>query len=95
VVDNTGEQAAADAALVRAAQGGDTLAMNDLLDRLVPYVGRMYGSIALDVAQRRPYRGRGPRPLRHARPVSRHRSSRMVLAAEPIPHHRHGRGKRT
>jgi DNA-directed RNA polymerase specialized sigma24 family protein len=33
--------------LVRAAQGGDTLAMNELLDRLAPYVGRICGPIAL------------------------------------------------
>lgn len=33
--------------LVRAAQGGDTLAMNDLLDELTPYVGRICGPIAL------------------------------------------------
>jgi RNA polymerase sigma-70 factor (ECF subfamily) len=33
--------------LVRAAQGGDTLAMNDLLDQLTPYVGRICGPIAL------------------------------------------------
>jgi len=33
--------------LVRRAQGGDTLAMNDLLDQLTPYVGRICGSIAL------------------------------------------------
>jgi RNA polymerase sigma factor (sigma-70 family) len=33
--------------LVRAAQGGDTLAMNDLLDHLTPYVGRICGPIAL------------------------------------------------
>jgi RNA polymerase sigma factor (sigma-70 family) len=32
---------------VRAAQGGDTLAMNDLLDQLTPYVGRICGPIAL------------------------------------------------
>ncbi len=37
----------ADAALVRAAQGGDTLALNDLLDRLGPYVARICGPIAL------------------------------------------------
>lgn len=34
-------------ALVRSAQGGDTLAMNDLLDLLAPYVGRICGPIAL------------------------------------------------
>jgi RNA polymerase sigma factor (sigma-70 family) len=34
--------------LVRAAQHGDTLAMNDLLDELVPYVGRICGPIALE-----------------------------------------------
>ena len=34
-------------ALVRAAQRGDTLAMNALLDRLAPYVGRLCGPIAL------------------------------------------------
>jgi len=33
--------------LVRAAQGGDTLAMNELLDQLAPYVGRICGPIAL------------------------------------------------
>jgi RNA polymerase sigma-70 factor (ECF subfamily) len=33
--------------LVREAQGGDTLAMNDLLDHLTPYVGRICGPIAL------------------------------------------------
>ena len=33
--------------LVRAAQNGDTLAMNELLDRLTPYVGRICGPIAL------------------------------------------------
>lgn len=32
--------------LVRAAQRGDTLAMNDLLDALVPYVGRICTPIA-------------------------------------------------
>lgn len=34
--------------LVRQAQGGDTLAMNDLLRSLAPYVGRICGAIALD-----------------------------------------------
>jgi RNA polymerase sigma-70 factor (ECF subfamily) len=34
-------------ALVRAAQSGDTLAMNTLLDRLVPYVARICTPIAL------------------------------------------------
>lgn len=33
--------------LVQAAQGGDTLAMNELLDQLTPYVGRICGPIAL------------------------------------------------
>jgi RNA polymerase sigma factor (sigma-70 family) len=33
--------------LVRAAQRGDTVAMNDLLDRLAPYVGRICAPIAL------------------------------------------------
>lgn len=33
--------------LVRAAQSGDTLAMNDLLDQLTPYVGRICAPIAL------------------------------------------------
>jgi RNA polymerase sigma factor (sigma-70 family) len=37
----------ADAALVRAAQRGDTLALNQLLDRLSPYVARICGPIAL------------------------------------------------
>lgn len=36
------------AALVRAAQRGDTVAMNDLLDALAPWVGRICGAIALD-----------------------------------------------
>jgi RNA polymerase sigma-70 factor (ECF subfamily) len=36
-----------DAELVRRAQGGDTLAMAELLDRLTPYVGRICGAIAL------------------------------------------------
>lgn len=35
------------AAMVRLAQGGDTLAMNDLLEHLAPYVGRVCGPIAL------------------------------------------------
>lgn len=35
-------------ALVRAAQRGDTLAMNDLLDALAPWVGRICGAIALE-----------------------------------------------
>ncbi|MQY05555.1 RNA polymerase sigma factor [Actinomadura macrotermitis] len=35
-----------EAALVRAAQGGDTLAMNDLLDVLAPYVARICAPIA-------------------------------------------------
>ncbi|TDU82344.1 RNA polymerase sigma-70 factor (ECF subfamily) [Kribbella voronezhensis] len=33
--------------LVRAAQGGNTLAMSDLLDQLTPYIGRICGPIAL------------------------------------------------
>ncbi|WP_433006898.1 RNA polymerase sigma factor [Kribbella sp. CA-294648] len=33
--------------LVRAAQGGDTLAMSQLLDQLAPYVGRICAPIAL------------------------------------------------
>jgi RNA polymerase sigma factor (sigma-70 family) len=36
--------------LVRAAQGGDTMAMHDLLDQLSPYVGRICGPIALQQA---------------------------------------------
>lgn len=36
-----------DATLVRAAQGGDTLALDQLLDRLSPYVSRICGPIAL------------------------------------------------
>jgi RNA polymerase sigma factor (sigma-70 family) len=39
---------AADIALVRAVQRGDTLALGDLLDRLAPYVGRICAAIALD-----------------------------------------------
>lgn len=35
-------------ALVRAAQGGDQLAVSDLLDLLTPYVRRLCGPIALD-----------------------------------------------
>lgn len=34
--------------LIRAAQRGDTMAMNDLLDALAPWVGRICGAIALD-----------------------------------------------
>ncbi len=34
--------------MVRAAQAGDTIAMNDLLDHLAPYVGRICGPIALN-----------------------------------------------
>jgi RNA polymerase sigma-70 factor (ECF subfamily) len=34
--------------LVRAAQGGDSMAMADLLDLLAPYVARLCGPIALD-----------------------------------------------
>lgn len=37
-------------ALLRAARRGDTLALNDLLDRLAPYVARICGPIALDDA---------------------------------------------
>jgi RNA polymerase sigma factor (sigma-70 family) len=47
MTETTDELALADAALVRAAQGGDTLALNDLLDRLSPYVARICGPIAL------------------------------------------------
>ncbi|WP_405394664.1 RNA polymerase sigma factor [Microbispora hainanensis] len=36
------------AALVVAAQRGDTVAMNDLLKELTPYLGRICGPIALD-----------------------------------------------
>lgn len=36
------------AALVRAAQSGDTMAIGDLLDLLSPYVRRLCGPIALD-----------------------------------------------
>jgi RNA polymerase sigma-70 factor (ECF subfamily) len=36
--------------LVRAAQHGDAIAMNDLLDLLTPYVGRLCGPIALQDA---------------------------------------------
>jgi RNA polymerase sigma factor (sigma-70 family) len=36
--------------LVRAAQRGDAIAMNDLLDLLAPYVGRLCGPIALQDA---------------------------------------------
>ncbi len=35
-------------ALVRAAQGRDSMAMAELLDMLTPYVGRLRGPIALD-----------------------------------------------
>jgi RNA polymerase sigma factor (sigma-70 family) len=34
--------------LVRAAQRGDTVALNELLDELTPYVGKICGPIALD-----------------------------------------------
>ncbi len=33
---------------IRAAQRGDLLALGDLLDRLLPWIGRICGSIALD-----------------------------------------------
>ena len=36
------------AAAVRAAQEGDTMAMNALVDELMPYVGRICGAIARD-----------------------------------------------
>lgn len=36
------------AGLVRAAQGGDPMAVNDLLDLLTPYIRRLCGPIALD-----------------------------------------------
>ncbi len=36
------------AATVRAAQRGDTMAMNALVDELMPYVGRICGAIALE-----------------------------------------------
>ncbi len=36
------------AATVRAAQQGDTMAMNALVDELMPYVGRICGAIAFD-----------------------------------------------
>jgi RNA polymerase sigma-70 factor (ECF subfamily) len=42
---------AATVRLVRAAQRGDTLAMNALLDELAPFVGRICAPIALDEAQ--------------------------------------------
>ena len=34
--------------LVRAAQRGDTVAMNEVLDALTPYVGKICGPIALN-----------------------------------------------
>lgn len=37
-----------DVAVVRAAQRGDTVAMNVVLEQLTPYVGRICGPIALD-----------------------------------------------
>jgi DNA-directed RNA polymerase specialized sigma24 family protein len=39
------------AELVRVAQGGDVLAMSQLLDALAPYVGRICGAIALDAGE--------------------------------------------
>lgn len=33
--------------LVRATQRGDSIALNELLDHLAPYAGRIYGPIAL------------------------------------------------
>ncbi|TMR96464.1 RNA polymerase sigma factor [Nonomuraea basaltis] len=39
------------AALVLAAQRGDTMAMNDLLTELTPFLGRICGPIALDSGQ--------------------------------------------
>jgi RNA polymerase sigma factor (sigma-70 family) len=47
----TAAQTAATVRLVRAAQRGDTLAMNDLLDELAPFVGRICAPIALDDGQ--------------------------------------------
>lgn len=38
----------ADAARIRAAQAGDAIAMSEVLDALLPLVGRLCGSIALD-----------------------------------------------
>jgi len=46
-VDRAGESGGI-ATLVRAAQTGDTMAVGDLLDLLVPYVRRLCGPIALD-----------------------------------------------
>jgi RNA polymerase sigma factor (sigma-70 family) len=50
LIDAAERAATADrlAALVRAAQGGDTMAMAELLDVLTPYVARLCGPIALD-----------------------------------------------
>lgn len=42
--------AAVPGAVLRAAQRGDTMAMNELLDGLTPYVARICGPIALDDA---------------------------------------------
>ena len=39
------------AATVKAAQSGDTMAMNALVDELMPYVGRICGGIALGRAE--------------------------------------------
>jgi len=48
--DDPRGSSAAIGALVRAAQRGDSMAMNDLLDQLAPYVARICGPIALDDA---------------------------------------------
>lgn len=56
-VNGDSEQAAA---LVRAAQRGDGMAMHDLLDLLAPYVGRICGPIAWKT-------GRTPRRRRSSR----------------------------
>src|SRR5262245_43801713 len=41
----------ADAARVRAAQAGDAIAMSEVLDALLPLVGRLCGAIALDAGR--------------------------------------------
>ncbi|GCD94681.1 ECF RNA polymerase sigma factor SigE [Embleya hyalina] len=49
--DRAAERRARGVALARAARRGDTLAMSDLLDHLIPYVTTICGPIALDARQ--------------------------------------------
>ncbi|WP_439679758.1 RNA polymerase sigma factor [Embleya sp. MST-111070] len=49
--DRAAERRARGVALARAARRGDTVAMSDLLDHLIPYVTTICGPIALDARQ--------------------------------------------